>query len=66
MGISDKMARRHAKSLEVKGYLKRRMRVGQTNHFDLNPLFEAVLIAVQRDKGKTEDRAKRSTCNTRR
>ena len=50
MGISDKMARRHAKSLEVKGYLKRRIRVGQTNHFDLNPLFDAVLIAVQRDK----------------
>ena len=50
MGISDKMARRHAKSLEVKGYLKRKMRVGQTNHFDLNPLFDAVLKAAHTDK----------------
>ena len=50
MGISDKMARRHAQSLEIKGYLKRRMRVGQTNRFDLNPLFGAVLKAVKRDK----------------
>ena len=52
MGISDKMARRHAKSLQDKGYLKRRMRVGQTNRFDLNPLFDTVLKAVQRDKKK--------------
>ena len=50
MGVSDKMARRHARSLEIKGYLKRIMRVGQTNRFDLTPLFAAVLKAVQRDK----------------
>ena len=52
MGISAKMARRHAQSLEVKKYLKRRMRVGQTNHFDLNPLFDAVVKAVQENKKK--------------
>ena len=46
MGVSDKMARRHAQSLEIKGYLKRRLRVGQTNRFDLNPLFDALLDIV--------------------
>ena len=50
MGVSDKMARRHAQSLEVKGYLKRKKRKGTTNRFDLNPLFGAVLKAVQKDK----------------
>ena len=59
MGISDKMARRHAKSLEEKGYLKRRIRVGQTNRFDLNPLFGAVLKAVQRDKKIRRTRAEK-------
>ena len=40
LGITDKMARRHAQSLEVKGYLKRVIRTGQTNRFDLSPLFD--------------------------
>jgi hypothetical protein len=42
MGISDKMARRHAQNLETKGYLRRVMRTGQTNRFDLTPLFDAL------------------------
>lgn len=52
MGISDKMARRHAKSLDVKGYLKRTIRTGQTSRFDLDPLFKALLKAVRRDEEK--------------
>ena len=46
MGISDKMARRHAQNLEVKGYLVREMRVAQTNKFDLSPLFQALERAL--------------------
>jgi hypothetical protein len=42
MGISHKMARTHAKSLETKGLLKREIRVSQTNRFDLTPLFDAL------------------------
>ena len=33
MGISDKMARRRAQSLEIKGYLKRHIRTAKTNRF---------------------------------
>jgi DNA-binding MarR family transcriptional regulator len=42
MGISDKMARRHAKSLETKGFLRREIRRADTNRFDLGPLFRAL------------------------
>jgi hypothetical protein len=42
MGISHKMARTHAKSLETKRLLRREMRVAQTNRFDLTPLFDAL------------------------
>lgn len=52
MGISDKMARRHAQSLEIKGYLKRQIRRAKTNRFDLNPLFDALLKAVPDQKPK--------------
>ena len=47
MGVSDKMARRHAQSLEAKKYLRREIRRGRTNRFDLSPLFDALLMAVQ-------------------
>ena len=40
MGVSPKMARRHAQSLQQKHYLNRELRVAQTNRFDLNPLFD--------------------------
>lgn len=42
MGISATQARAHARSLENKKYLKRIMRVGTTNRFDLTPLFQAI------------------------
>jgi hypothetical protein len=38
MGITIEMARKHAKSLEEKGLLKRVKRTGQSNAFDLQPL----------------------------
>jgi DNA-binding MarR family transcriptional regulator len=38
MGITTEMTRRHAKSLESKGMLKRLRRTGQSNVFDLLPL----------------------------
>ena len=53
MGISDKMARRHAQSLETKKYLVRKIRTGQTNRFDLSPLFDALLKAVKKGQRKT-------------
>jgi DNA-binding MarR family transcriptional regulator len=46
MGVSDKMARRYAKSLEDKGFLKREMRQAQTNRFNLEPLFRALEKAI--------------------
>ena len=52
MGITDKMARRHAQSLEQKHYLVREMRVGQTNRFDLTLLFDALLAAIQKESKK--------------
>ncbi|MBA3640519.1 MAG: helix-turn-helix domain-containing protein [Acidobacteria bacterium] len=58
MGISDKMARRHAQSLETKKYLRRQMRTGQTNLFDLTPLFDALkeaeAAAPPRKRGKPQ------------
>ena len=42
MGITTEMARRHAKSLEEKGLLKRVKRTGQSNAFDLRPLTAAL------------------------
>ena len=38
MGVTTEMARRHARSLESKGLLQRRQRIGQSNLFDLLPL----------------------------
>jgi len=51
MGVTDKMVRRHAQSLETKKYLKRVVRVGATNQFDLTPLFDALLKAVESRRG---------------
>lgn len=48
LGTGDKMARRYAKALEEKGYLKRQKRSGRSNSFDLSPLFEA--LAKARDE----------------
>lgn len=43
MGISDKVARRHAASLVAKKYLVRHIRFGKTNRFDLTKFFDALL-----------------------
>lgn len=40
MGISDTQARSYARNLENNKYLTRVKRVGQTNRFDLTPLFK--------------------------
>jgi hypothetical protein len=42
MGITDKQARRYAKALEDKGFLNRTPRIGSTNSFDLQPLFDVL------------------------
>ncbi|MDT7807990.1 MAG: hypothetical protein QOJ70_1803 [Acidobacteriota bacterium] len=60
MGISDKMARRHAQSLEAKQYLRREIRKGQTNRFDLTPLFDALLKAVEEEKRKPKKPVRRA------
>jgi hypothetical protein len=57
MGISHKMARTHAKSLETKKLLIREMRVSQTNRFDLTPLFDALQMAAA---GTVETKQKRT------
>lgn len=49
MGITPEMARRHAKSLESKGMLKRLQRKGQSNRFDILPLTSMLdsLLAIE-------------------
>jgi hypothetical protein len=42
MRMTDTAVRGHARSLETKGYLKRRKRVGAPNWFYLEPLFGAL------------------------
>jgi DNA-binding MarR family transcriptional regulator len=42
MGVSDKMVRRYAQSLQRKGYLRRQFRTMSTNMFDLTDLFNAL------------------------
>lgn len=60
MGVSDKMVRRYAQSLEAKKYLRREIRAGQTNRFDLTPLFDALSKAVEQ-KRKRQAATKRRT-----
>jgi hypothetical protein len=52
MGVSVKMVRRHAQNLQTKKYLRREIRSGRTNRFDLSPLFDALLGAVQDEKSR--------------
>ncbi len=61
MGITDKMARTHAKRLEGCKYLIRHMRVGQTNRFDLTPLFKALAEAIAKQKPKKTQTSPRQT-----
>lgn len=70
MGVTDKAVRRHAKSLEKKGYLRRIARTGQTSRFDLKPLFAALLEALEGERRervstlKERDRAARAALGT--
>ena len=50
MGVTPKMARRYAQSLETKKYLIRQYRVAQTNKFDLRPLVRALENHLQGKK----------------
>jgi hypothetical protein len=53
MGRSEKAAQGHAQNLQVKGYLRRQVRKGETNKFDLTPLFDALLAkANELDKAE--------------
>lgn len=45
MGVTHKMVRRYAKSLEGKNYLRREPHAGSTTRFDLTSLFDAVRVA---------------------
>jgi hypothetical protein len=49
MGVSSKMVQRYARQLEDKGYLKREARIGTSNAFDLQQLFDALAVAVARE-----------------
>ena len=49
MGISVKRARQIGQSLSTKKLLRRKVRVGNTNIFDLSPLFDALLVAARED-----------------
>lgn len=55
MGITTKQARRIAASVEGKGYLKRVGRIGTSNKFNLQPLFDA-LADVQREEAEKKKR----------
>jgi DNA-binding MarR family transcriptional regulator len=50
MGLTDKMVRKYAQSLEAKGYVKREKRVSLTNRFDLTGLFDALRAAAEHAK----------------
>ena len=53
MGISDTQARSYARNLEKNKFLSRVKRVGQTNRFDLSPLFKLLEAeALRREKTK--------------
>lgn len=54
MGISAAYARRLARNLKIKGLLRRAVRVGTTNRFDLGPLFEKLAQIVQVNSRKEE------------
>ena len=47
VGVTAKMARRYAQGLQRKGCLRRVVRTGNTNLFDLTPLFDKLLKIVQ-------------------
>ena len=59
MGVTAKMAQRYAKQLEQKGCLRRLIRTGNTNLFDLTPLFNKLLEVVRADDRRNRKEAQR-------
>jgi transposase len=57
MGVTDKMARRYAQSLQKKGYLTRQYQKRAPNKFDLTQLFDALAELRQEtaSEGKGEE-----------
>lgn len=57
MGVSDKMVRRYAQSLETKKYLHRVLRKNTSNRYDLTGLFQALdtaaLAVVRQERART-------------
>lgn len=49
MGVTSKMVQRYAQNLEGKGYLTRQARIGSSNRFEMQPLFDAVDQAVHEE-----------------
>lgn len=58
MGRSEKAVQGYAQALQIKGYLHRRIRQGETNKFDLEPLFDA-LLAKAKELVALESKGKR-------
>jgi len=52
MGVTDKMARRYAQSLQKKGYLMRQYQKRAPNKFDLSRLFDALTEVHQETTGE--------------
>jgi hypothetical protein len=52
MGVTDKMARRYAQSLQKKGYLTRQYQKRAPNKFDLSRLFDALAELRQETAGE--------------
>jgi len=44
MGKTESYARKIARDLETKGFIRRRARIGDTNEFDLTPLFRRIVL----------------------
>jgi hypothetical protein len=54
MGVSEVYARKLGRSLHAKGHLRRQPRVGQTNLFDLQPLFDRLAAHATAEKDKRD------------
>ena len=55
MGVTHTQARNYARSLETKKYLRRKMRVGKTNRFYFEGLYEALERAMDAKKPEQDD-----------
>jgi len=59
MVVSVKTARRLAKSLDEKKYLRREMRTGETNRFHLTKLMKALAALKETDEEQENAKAKK-------